>query len=142
MDIGFQKHRNWHWPLGLSFWKRLLLYPSRLFSKEQKSFSKREALRYFQHGALPLSSHALQLSFTCKHRVAKFNFRYTFICFHIYIYIYIYTVLWKSLSPSLRIAWHIHPFWVELGLRIASIVTSLWGFHHVRTYVNHVRNIC
>ena len=61
------------------------------FSK--KSFSKREAVRYF-HGALLLSSHALllsshvlQVSFTCKYRVAKFNFRYTFICFHIYIYL-------------------------------------------------------
>ena len=37
-----------------------LYYPSRLFSKEQKYFFKREALRYFQHGALPLSSNALQ----------------------------------------------------------------------------------
>ena len=29
---------NWHWPPGLSFWKGLLLYPSRPFSKEQKKY--------------------------------------------------------------------------------------------------------
>ena len=58
-----------------------------------KTFSQREALRYFQHQALLLSSHALlfsshalQLSLTCKHRVAKFNLCYTFIRFHIYIF--------------------------------------------------------
>ena len=94
---------------------------------QKKTFSKREDFSYFQHGALPLSSHALlfslhalpfsshalllsshalQLSFTCKHRVEKFNFCYTFICFpQIYIYIYIYMLCFeKSLSPSLRIA--------------------------------------
>ena len=60
LDIGFQKHENWHWPLGLSFWKRLLLYPNRLSSKEQKCFPKR-GVRYF-HGALKLFSHALPLS--------------------------------------------------------------------------------
>ena len=112
------------------FWKRLLLYPSRLFSEEQKNifpknpFPKGRLWDIFTR-LLPLSSYALSLSFTCKHRVAKFNFRYTFIRFHSYIYIYIYAVLWKSFSPSLRIAWHIHPFWAESGLRTTGVVTSL-----------------
>ena len=60
----------------------------------QKTFSKREALRYFQHGALPLSSHALQLSFTCKHMVAKFNLCYTFIRFP-----YINLLCFKNVFP-------------------------------------------
>ena len=60
----------------------------------QKTFSKREALRYFQHGALLLSSHALQLSFTCKHMVAKFNLCYTFIRFP-----YINLLCFKNVFP-------------------------------------------
>ena len=117
------KHKNWNWPSGLSFWKkkkRLLLYPSRLFSKEQKSFSKKilfqkGGFEVFSHGALWLSSHALQisshalplsshdlqlsshalpLSFTCKHKVAKFNFHYTFILFP-----YIYLLCFEKVFP-------------------------------------------
>ena len=73
--------------------KGLLPYPSKLFSKEKKSFSKknsfskREVLRHFHMGLLPLSSHALSLFFTCKHRVAKFNFCLPtpLFAFHIYL---------------------------------------------------------
>ena len=60
-------------------------------------------MRYF-HGALPfsshalsLSSHALQLSFICKHRVAKFKFRYISIYFHIYI-----CYVWKKSFPFIK----------------------------------------
>ena len=65
-------------------------------------------------------------------RVAKLNFRCTFIYFHIYIYIYIYISLLclESLSPSLRITWHIHTFWAKPELRITGIITYHWGFHH------------
>ena len=66
------------------------------YLQKSKNVFQKGGVRYL-HGALPLSSHALllsshtlQLFFTCKHRVAKLNFRCTFIYFHIYIYIYIY----------------------------------------------------
>ena len=79
------------------------------FQKSKNAFQKGVwgifmGLYNFPHMLYNFPSHA-------KHRVAKFNFHYTFICFHIYIYIYISAMFGKSLSPSSRIAWHIHPFW-------------------------------
>ena len=94
----------WGFPFEKGFYYILVDY----FQKSKKSFSKksfsvREAVRYF-HRALPfsshalsLSSHALQLSFTCKHRVAKFNFHYISIYFHIYI-----CYVWKKSFPFIK----------------------------------------
>ena len=49
----------------------------------------------------------------------------------IYIYIYIYLCcVWKGLSPSLRLHDIYTLFLAEPRLCIASVVTSLWGFHH------------
>ena len=101
------------------------------------SFFKREALKYFYMGlyhfphmsySFPhmlynFPSHALQLSFICKHRVAKFNFCYTFIYFHIYIYIYIYFLCLEMSFPFIKDCMTYTP----------CVVTSLWGFHHLST---------
>ena len=94
----------WGFPFEKGFYYILADYFQKskiYFSK--KSFSVREAVRYF-HGALPfsshalsLSSHALQLSFICKHRVAKFKFRYISIYFHIYI-----CYVWKKSFPFIK----------------------------------------
>ena len=74
------------------------------------------------------SSHALPLFFTCKHRVAKFNLCYTFNRFpYIYIYIYIYYALKKSF-PFIKDCMTYTPFWIELELCTAGVVSSVWGF--------------
>ena len=104
------------------------------FQKSKNLFPKKNPFRkggfeVFLQGALPLSSHALQLSFTCKYRVGKLNFRYTFICFHIYIYIYICCALEKSFpfikdcityTPFLSQTWVRHCWRSHISLGISS----------------------
>ena len=94
--------------------------------------------------ALPLSSHALQLSFTCKYRVAKFNFRYTFFPFHIYIYIYICCTLKKSFpfikncmtyTPFMSRTWALHCWRSHISLGISSPHMQMPKRKHRQCYI-------
>ena len=92
----------------------------------QNPFPEKDGFEVFSHGALPLSSCALQLSFTCKHRVAKFNFRYTFIRFHSYIYIYIYICCaLKKFFPFIKNCMTYTPF-----------LSRIWAPHYWRSHIS------
>ena len=117
---------------GAFLLKKASTISQQTFFKRAKIFFQKKIL--FERvaliqGALLLSSHALQLSFTCKYRVGKLNFRYTFICFHIYIYIYICCALEKSFpfikdcityTPFLSQTWVRHCWRSHISLGISS----------------------